>query len=340
MQDEELDKALAKRLGGADKAFASPTINYWMSTGSPVLDLALREWKKSGGWPGGKLIDLYGRNHAGKTSLCLRTARSCQQQGGRVFYLNTTEQGFNPELAITIGANVTEKPSDSWCLLNVFSLEGWGDVCEEIAEERHERDEPTLVITDSLSSLGLMKYTMDGDDATSPSAAGAKWLHEFFRRGIFYYMTGSKIVLMVIRHQTDTPRVSFTDKTTHGSSVDFYSWLRVRMTRSDMQDADGGKRCGSWLTAKVVKNKVGSLYGEVSMPFYTGKGFNAGLEVFWALKEFGKLEGSGARYIWDGKSYYMKELVDLYATSAVVKEQALQLLRESGGKKVVEKKKK
>lgn len=333
--EPEFQKRLQKRLGAA--AFDSPSIRHWNSTGSPVLDLSIRDWRP-GGWPGGKWIDIYGPSGSAKTGLCLRAAKACQEANGIVFFVNPPEQGLDGEYLTKNGVEWAETPSHNFVPLNPFSLESMCGSLEEIATEYCDKDQPVIVIIDPLSSLGKHAYSMDESSTSdsAPSAAGAKYLHEWFRRGFLYYLAGSKITVLATRHQTASPRVEFgqVDHTTHGSAPDFYSWIRVRMKQTQMEDPlDSNKKGnGAWQTASIRKNKSGSPQREVSMPWYYKTGWDSGMEVILALLDFGALEKTPqGRITWEDKGMLPRELRDLYHSSHVVRNELLAILANSGG---------
>lgn len=341
------EKKLKDRLGAA--AFDSPSIKHWNSTGSPILDRQLREWKAVGGWPGGKIIDLYGPAGAGKTNLCLRACQPCQDLGGKVYFINPPEQGLSTDLLEKNHVRWTEEPSDHWCTLNPFSMESCCGALEEIVLEHFEGNRPVIVIVDPLSSLGLSAYSMDSTvvGATKPAAENAKFLHEWFRRGVGYYLAGSKITILVTRHQTATPRVEFgsVDHTTHGSAPDFYAWMRIKMLNMVMEDpSDTNKKGnGQFLRATITKNKSGRPGGQVSMPWYYDTGWSPGMEVIAHLLSTGMLtKGSTGLIEYDGVNYYHKALRELYHSSEVCRDNLLAMLDLAGGvvstKAVVEKK--
>jgi len=198
--DQDIRDNLTKNLGSA--AFDSPTIKYWAPSGSLILDQIIRNWQfpKLGqsGYPGGKWVELYGRPGGGKTAVACRAARACQEAGGLVIYINTSEQGFSPDHASKIGVSLQ---SQSFMLVNAFSLESCFQSIEDLTKEYFDADFPILFVIDSLSGLGCQAYTVDESQvkAKIPSASGAKFLHEWFRRGSLFYQSGSKITVIFIR---------------------------------------------------------------------------------------------------------------------------------------------
>jgi RecA/RadA recombinase len=327
-----LKDKLQKRLGSA--AFLNPSVAYWQRTGSLILDLATRNWKQRGGLPGGKYIDMYGKPGVGKTAFACRVAAQVQREGGLVVYVNTNEQGFNPEYAQTMGVDVNED-SPHWMLLNVFSLNSAWDALEEVVQSRETCDEPTFVVIDSISGSAVQTATMDGKSNKEGHAAsaGAKFLHEAFRRGILYYMNGTKITILGIRHQTDSPKMYSGDTVTHGSAPEYYSWLQFKVSTEPLEDKKTGELTGAWIKLKIRRSKVGIKGEEISMPFYFNRGFNEGLEVVWMLTQTGVLKASGGdsakatgRFEFEGKNLFISELVDGYDQNEVMRSSLTQMV--------------
>lgn len=335
---DEIAVLATKALGAA--ALESPSISYWQSTGSLLFDQMVRGWEyKEGGIPGGKFTELYGQPGAGKTAFAMRVAKQVQESGGLVVFINTSEQGFNPEWATKIGVN-TESPN-GWILANAFALESCFQFIEDVVLEHYTTDYPVLIIIDSLSGLGCMDYSMDKSTviANVPAASGAKFLHQWFRRGALYYLSGSRISIIAIRHLTASPRPFSPETTTHGSALNFYAWLRIKMRREDMADSDTGARTGMWLHLKITKSKIGPPFQEMQMPLYCDRGFDEGLEVIWHLLAIGALEkDKNHRIDWCGTNLYVRELCKQYHENSKVRQGLRELVLATAG--IQQKKKK
>src|ERR1017187_2600888 len=333
-EDEKLLSTLTKPLG--PMALAPPSVAGYLSTGSLLLDMELGNWQARRGYPMGKPVDIYGRPAAGKTAWMLRSARECQKLGGKVFFFNTNEQGLSEDWVQIVMGYLPQDGHD-WQLLNAFSLEALYQSLEDIALARYNNDEPTLCIIDSLSAAGCYGNSMDQKSVkdNTPAAANAKFLHEIYRRGLLAYLNNSKIVILASRHQTESPRMFAGDTVTHGSAPEFYAWLRLKISRTDMEDTDGGKRVGAWVKAAIRKSKICLPFGEVSSPLFYRSGFSTGFENVQFLLDFGLLEGAKKGntqgVLWEGTALYKRELVKLYETNAVVAEAIDKMVIESGG---------
>lgn len=329
---EEIAKLALKSLGSA--ALESPTISHWQTTGSLLFDHMIRGYKhKVGGLPGGKITELYGLAGAGKTALTMRVARKVQEAGGLVIFVNTSEQGFNPEWAHVMGVNTESETG--WLLVNAFALESCFQFIEDVSLQYYQSDSPVLIIIDSLSGLGSINYSMDKSKVKdgTPAATGAKFMHEWFRRGALYYLSGSKISIIAIRHLTASPRPFSPETTTHGSALNFYTWVRIKLRREDMEDADTGLRTGMWLHLKVTKSKVGPPFQEMQMPLYCDRGFDEGLELIWYLVENGVLDNTKTKgwIDWKGTNLRMGELCKRFRENANVEREIKELFLATAG---------
>lgn len=307
-------KSLEPILGKA--SFDSPTILHWFSTGSPLFDLAIRKGRTPSGFPGSKWVELYGDESAGKTAIAARAGAEVQKAGGRVVWLDP-EHGTYGEHLTRVGMDITDE--EKFIIGHPFSLESCCAAIEHVVKDF--ADVPTLIVIDSLSSLGVADYSMDETNTkkTPPSAAAAKKLHEWWRRGVLYYMSHQPVYGIMIRHKTDSPAGIWQggggDHTTHGKSLNYYAWLRIKMKRQDLSAGEGGKLLGSWLTARVIKSKVGPIHGECSFPYYYDSGFDVGLEQICYLVDQGVLEtgkksdgSSTGRIAYNGKNYLIRDL--------------------------------
>ena len=324
----KLVSILGKRLG--KNSFEMPSIDYWQPTGCLPLDLAIRDYKQPCGLPAGKVTEVYGKPGASKTAFLCRIIAECQQAGGFGVYVNTAEQGFNPEWGHACGVSFDDS---CWLLANAFSLESAFQSVEDVVGEYHDSERPFVIVVDSVSGSTIVDNTMDERAVkdNAPAASGAKFLHEWFRRGVLYYLGQSRITVVVTRHLTESPRPFAGETTTHGSALNFYSWLRLKLTSKRMEDATTGVHTGYWVTAKITRSKVGPIDTEVSMPLYRGRGWDPGLEIVWWLQQNGaldaaKAEGGGARgkkgsvgWLWDGAALTTPELVRLYYDNAGVR---------------------
>lgn len=314
------------------------TIKRWFGTGSPMLDYCLRPQAPPDqrGLPEGKWIELYGPKHGGKSALAARIGAHMQRAYGAHVAWFLGEYGVETSFLQLCGLNLDP---DYFSIACPFSLESLFMCLEGIVEAFHDGQRPFCMVVDSFSGLLAADFTMDEKSMKDGASRGAeaKAMHRGFRHGHLYYMNGAPIVAIGIRHQTSNPDARFgpQDIRTHGSALDFHSWIQIKMGRKDFEENMGGKAAGSWLTAKVVKNKVGPLYGEVSMPFFADHGWDIGAEQIMFLVSRNALPvGKGAgRYDVAGRNLLKQDLIQGYYGDQAIRneiDQLVMMAMESG----------
>lgn len=259
------------------KVIKDPTIKHWNSTGSMPLDMHIGQGPGRYGFPGGRVVELNGPPSGGKTGLALETIAAAQHAGG--FGHLITIEGLDPNYATNIcGCNITDP--DRWLMTEVNSLEGAAGAMESTIREGFNAERPIVMVTDSISALGVLadSWQEKGPEESTSSAAGAKFMHGWFRRGPMYYLSGSPITLILIRHTTESPRAFDGEKTTHGKSLDYNAWVRLKIYRSAMDKKDGEVQ-GYWRNINCIKSKVGVDAWKFQQPMYMGVGRDPGFEV-------------------------------------------------------------
>lgn len=337
---KDILKALQKRL--PKHGFHVPSIDDgpFVSSGSLLLDLALRDGREPSGMLGGKVYEVYGERHSGKTAIAMRWAREYQKAGGLVVWLDA-ENAYSMDLGIKIGLDHSE---EKFLYTEPYALEHILMAIEEIAEKMHDREIPILIVVDSIAAKNPSAYMMDDSKATDslPAAAPAKMLHGWFRRGALWYASGSKISVIFINHLTANPRPYGGDVTPHGSALAYYSWVRLKVSGTDFKDKDASElgggvshAIGSWIKCKVTKNKMGGRHSEAEFPFYYSSGFNIAVENIAYLVSRGDLEkvanrdgGGTGRIRFGDATYFVWQFRDLYLKEKSVRDTVDQMVRD------------
>lgn len=261
----------------------SPTIHQHISTGSPVLDLFPRKGYGPLGLPGGKVTELLGLEGGGKSAFAARVAASVQYQGGYVFWISS--EGMDEDFIRLLGVNIDDP--ERWGYSEVYTLEAAFGNAQGAVLALSNYDKPAAIIVDCISSLEAKENAMGskGLDEGQSAAAGAKVCHKFNRCGIQYFLSGTGIVFIVIRHQTESPRAYGGLKTTHGSAFNYSAWLRLKFKSKPLLKSPSDKtQLGSWVEVKCIKSKIGWHGWKHSMPLYWDYGWDAGMEIIsWLL---------------------------------------------------------
>lgn len=292
MMERSLGKFIPKNSG----SLTTPSITHHNSSGSPILDFLPRKGLGPPGFPGGKFVDIFGTPGAGKTALVMRCIREAQIQGGLGIYISS--EGID-EYWCGGPLGVDLKDSDRWIYFEGATLEAALGAFTAAIWEFHDADYPVVIAIDSLSAHGSQDNSMAnkaiGD--TKQAAADAKACHEWNRSGVGYYLSGSRITPIVVRHETESPRMFSGVKTTHGQSFDYSAWLRLKLSSKPLLHSDGKTQLGTWCKVKNWKSKIGWGSWSHSMPVYWDDGWDTGMELIsWLLdnckKEF-KVDTNG-----------------------------------------------
>lgn len=322
----EIQKAVLEKAPKNHVLFATPNIPYWNTTGSWIFDAILRQRVGiPGGFPGGKFVELFGKEGTTKTGTGLRAMKAAITAGGIGVYIGSED--LDEEHARLFGIDIHNP--QQFIPIRCYSLEGAAAAvegvvyrfCEEtIVVDGEKQPIPVVVLLDSLSALGTASSTMDNSQiGDSKTAAGeAKTLHDFFRRGVLFYLGQTRITIIFTRHSTSSPRpLSGSNLTTHGSAPNFQAYVRLKLSAKPMEPSRG-KIPGYYITYKCIKSKIGPGLWEHSVPFYLDRGFCVGGEVVQLLKNNGiatpQTSGSRktGRLVINDQAKYEWEWVNLY----------------------------
>ncbi len=320
----ELGRRVPKK-HSASYQITTPTIPYWIPTGSVLLDTYIRGGLTPSGLPCGKFTEFFGPEASGKTSTWLRVASGVQRRGGMVVAI--CPEGLDEPYANRIHFVDTQDP-DKWIYIEPYSLEAALSAIESAVYQFHDADFETLIVLDSLSVLRANDLTMDHQEinATEAAAAEAKLLHKFFRRGVLYYMSGSRVSCLMVRHQTQNPRPYSRSVTTHGSALDFQAWLRIRFRRTKLEF--NKKQTGWFIHLACEKSKLGPDLWRLSIPLYFDGGFDPGMEAICFLLDRKVVKTDRAGYIVIGdEKRWASTWRKLYRENETVRDQIDEMVR-------------
>lgn len=251
----------------------SPEVKYWLPSGIHLLDLAVRR-----GIPCGRLIEIYGREGSGKTSLALNIVKQAQSLGGTGVWLDA-ESGFSVDLAENI-IGITTKAG--WIYNTPWSAEDAFEAIEAYAGRAIESPTPTVIVLDSVAGLCPRSLTLgeesmaSGKRQTGKMAGIMSW---FMSRGLHQTIKDSKVVLIFlnqIRSVLDFYGHGGPKYTTPGGyAVGFYAWVRLAISNTaiekDEKEIKKGRspNLGSLIEVEVKKNRVGQPFKKISFPIYT-----------------------------------------------------------------------
>jgi recombination protein RecA len=278
--ERQYGKGAAMRLGSREVV---PT--QAISTGSLGLDLALGVL----GYPRGRVIEIYGPESSGKTSLALHAAASVQRAGGTVVFIDA-EHALDPAWADSLGCN-----SDDF----IISQPDFGEQGLEIADTFVRSGAADLVVVDSVAAL-TPRSEIEGEMGDSSVGLQARLMSQALRK-----LTGaanqSKTTIIFINQLREKIGVMFgsPETTTGGKALKFYATIRLDIRRIETLK-DGTDAYGNRVRVKVVKNKVAPPFKQAEFDFLYDRGISLEGEIIDLGVMHGIVRKAGAFYSYDG----------------------------------------
>jgi len=293
--DSEREKALQSALGQIERQYGKEAIRRLgdrpvegierISTGSLGLDIAL-----GGGLPKGRIIEIYGPESSGKTTLTLQVAAECQKQGGTVAFIDA-EHALDPNYAQKLGVNVKNL---------LVSQPDTGEQALEITDTLVRSGAVDLIVVDSVAAL-TPKAEIEGEMGDSHMGLQARLMSQALRK-----LTGnikrSNVLVIFINQIRMKIGVMFgnPETTTGGNALKFYASVRLDIRRIG-SIKKGEEILGNETRVKVVKNKVASPFKVAEFEILYGEGISRLGEVIELGVQAKLIEKSGAWYSYKGE---------------------------------------
>jgi len=296
----DLTKHLKKKFGeeavqSLDEESVVSRVDHVYKTGSLALDRALG----IGGIPGGRIVELYGTEGSGKTTLALSIVARAQASGATVLYLDT-ENALDPTYAEAIGVD-TKTLILSQCdsIESVFRL--LKETAEFVMGETKGKDRPNvLVIWDSVAATPTETELSDDKLDSKEMAQVARAISTNCRK-VFGRVAEAKITFICINQEKEKLGVMFGSPSTTpgGKALKFASTIRIKL-RQGTKLQEGGEHIGQLMGFRIEKNKVAPPFKTGEIPLIFGKGFDYPRELLEEGVTKGLISHSGAWYTIEG----------------------------------------
>ena len=293
--DDNKKRALAAALGQIEKQFGKGAVMRMgdherqaipsISTGSLGLDIALG----IGGLPKGRIVEIYGPESSGKTTLTLSVIAEAQKMGATCAFVDA-EHALDPDYAGKLGVNVDDL---------LVSQPDTGDQALEITDMLVRSNAVDVIIVDSVAAL-VPKAEIEGEMGDTHVGLQARLMSQALRK-ITGNIKNANCLVIFINQIRMKIGVMFgnPETTTGGNALKFYASVRLDIRRTGAVK-DGEEVVGSETRVKVVKNKVAPPFRQAEFQIMYGKGIYRTGEIIDLGVQLGLVEKSGAWYSYQG----------------------------------------
>ena len=295
-QQDDKGKALEMALGQIEKQFGKGSIMRMgenlnlgiesIPTGALALDMALG----IGGLPRGRIVEIYGPESSGKTTLATHVVAEAQRNGGQCAYIDA-EHAMDPVYASAIGVNVDDL---------LISQPDTGEQALEITDMLIRSGALDVIVIDSVAAL-TPRAEIEGEMGDSHVGLQARLMSQALRK-ITGNLSKSNTICIFINQLREKIGVIYgsPEVTPGGRALKFYASVRIDIRRIE-QIKDGTEIVGNRTRAKVVKNKVGSPFKQAEFDIMYGQGISREGSLLDVAVELGFVKKAGAWFTYEGE---------------------------------------
>ena len=279
--EKQYGKGAVMKLG--DRALVEVDV---ISSGSLSIDNVLGV----GGFPRGRIIEIYGPESSGKTTLALQAIAECQKGGGKCAFIDA-EHAIDPKYAKALGVDVDEL---------ILSQPDSGEQALEIAEVLIKSGAIDLIVIDSVAAL-VPQAELDGEMGDSNIGLHARLMSKAMRK-LAGSMSANNCTAIFINQLREKVGVMFgnPEVTTGGRALKFYASIRLEVRKSEAIK-NGSEVVGNKVNVKCAKNKVAPPFKSCTVEIYYGEGISHLSEVVSLGVELGIIDKSGSWFSYKGE---------------------------------------